>query len=92
MMCRAVLIQKGMWIGSGNWKYVESNPRKNWNQAEVEREIEREGEESRASEKAKMLIGKAEMVQPKKGMRRKPTKPHVEPTQGSRPNKLNSIE
>ena len=48
---------------------------------EVEREIERGGEECRASEKVRMLIEKAELPLPKKGMLLKPTKPRVEPTQ-----------
>ena len=80
-MCRAVSVQKGMWIGNGNWMYVEQNPR-NWNRVEVEREIEQGEEECRASEKARMLIERAELPQPKKGMPLKPTKPRVEPTQG----------
>ena len=48
---------------------------------EVEREIERGGEECRAPEKVRMLIEKAELPLPKKGMLLKPTKPRVEPTQ-----------
>ena len=80
-MCRVVSVQKGMWIDNGNWMYVEQNPNKNWNRVEVEREIERGGEECRASEKVRMLIEKAELPLPKKGMLLKPTKPRVEPTQ-----------
>jgi hypothetical protein len=74
-------VQKGMWIGSGNWMYVGQNPKENWNRVEVEREIEQGGEACRASEKARMMNGKAELPQPKKGMPLKPTKPRVEPTQ-----------
>jgi hypothetical protein len=79
-MCRAVSVQKGMWIGSGNWMYVEQILKKNWNRVEVGRETEQGEEECRASEKAGMLIGKAELPQLKKGMPLKPTKPRVEPT------------
>ena len=68
-----------MWTGNGSWMFVEQNPTKNWNPEEVEREIEREEEESRALEIAKILTEKAEMLQPKKGMPLKPIKPHVEP-------------
>ena len=57
-MCKVVSVQKGMWIG--NWMYVEQNPKKNWNRVEVEREIERGGEECRASEKVRTLIEKAD--------------------------------
>ena len=81
-MCRAVSVQKGMWIGNGNWMYVEQNLEKNRNRVEVEIEIEREEEECRALEKARMLIGQAELPPPKKGMPLKPTKPRVEPTKG----------
>jgi hypothetical protein len=66
-----------MWIGNGSWMYVEQNPKKNWNRVEVEREIEQGEEVCRASEKARMLIGKAELPQPKKGMPLKPTVPRV---------------
>ena len=62
--------------------YVEQNLKKNWNRGEVEREIEQEEEEFRALEKARMLIGKAELPQPKKGMPLKPAMPRVEPTKG----------
>jgi hypothetical protein len=80
-MCRAVSVQRGMWIGNGNWMYEEQNPKKNWNRVEVEREIEQGVEGCRASEKVRMLIVKAELPRPKIGMPLKPTKPHVEPTQ-----------
>lgn len=79
-MCRAVSLQKGMWIDNGNWMYVEQIPKKNWNRVEVGRGIEKGEEECRALEKAGMLIGKAELPQLKKGMPLKPTKPRVEPT------------
>ena len=77
-MCRPVSVQKGMWIGNGNWMYVEQKDR---NRVEVEREIEQGGGECRASEKARKLIGKAELPLPKKGMLLKPTEQRVEPTQ-----------
>ena len=80
-MCRAVSVQKGMWIDNGNWMYVEQNPTKDWNRVGVEREIEKGEEACRASEKARKLIGKAGLPRPKKGMPLKPTKPHAEPTQ-----------
>ena len=78
-MCRAVSVQKGRWIGNGSWMYAEQIPKKNWNRVEVGREIEQGEEECRASEKAGMLIGKAELSQLKKGMPLKPIKPRVEP-------------
>ena len=71
-----------MWIGNGNWMYVAQNLKKNRNRVEVEREIEQGGEVCRALEKARTLIGKAELSQPTKGMPLRPTKPHVEPAQG----------
>ena len=81
-MYRAASAQKGMWIGNGNWMYVEQNPKKNWNRVGVEREIEQGEEGYRALEKVRMLIGKAELPRLKKGMPLKPSKPRVEPTQG----------
>jgi hypothetical protein len=57
---------------------------------EVEREIEQGVEECRASEKARMMIGRAELPQPKKGMLLKPTKPSVEPAQEYKTNERNS--
>ena len=50
---------------------------------EVKTEIKQGEEECQASEKARMLIGKFELPQLKKGlgMPLKPTKPRVEPTQ-----------
>jgi hypothetical protein len=81
-MCRAVSVQKGKWIGNGNWMCVEQIPKKNWNRVEVGREIEQGEEECRASEKARMSIEKAELPQLKKGMPLKPTKLRVEPTHG----------
>ena len=68
---------KGRWIGSGSWMYVEQNPKKNWIRVEVEREIEQREEVCRASEKAMMSIGKAELPQPKKGMPLKLAMPRV---------------
>jgi hypothetical protein len=60
---------------------MEQNPKKDClNRVEVEREIEQGEEECRASEKVRMLIGKAELPRLKKGMPLKPAKPHVEPT------------
>jgi hypothetical protein len=44
-MCRAVSLQKGMWIDNGNWMYVEQIPKKNWNRVEVGRGIEKGEEE-----------------------------------------------
>jgi hypothetical protein len=58
--------------------YVE---KKNRNRVEVEREIEKEEEKCRASEKARTSIGKAELPQVKKGRPPRPTKPRVELTQ-----------
>ena len=55
-MCRAVSVQKGMWIGSGNWMYVGQNPKENWNRVEVEREIKQEGEECHTSERAGTMV------------------------------------
>ena len=81
-MCRAVSVPKEMWTSNDNWMYVEQNPKKNWNLVEVEREIEQGEEECRASEKVRMLIGKAELPRLRKDMQLKPTKPRVEPTQG----------
>jgi hypothetical protein len=81
VICRAVSVQKGMWIGNGSWMYVEQNPKTNWNRVEVARETEQRVEECRASEKVKMLIVKAELPQPKIGMPLNSTKPRVEPTQ-----------
>jgi hypothetical protein len=71
-MCRAVSMQKGMWIGNGNLMYVDRNLKENRNRVEVEREIEQGGEECRASVKARMVNRKAELPQPKKGMLLKP--------------------
>jgi hypothetical protein len=65
--------------------YVEQNPRKNLNRVEVERENEQGEGECRALEKARKLIGKAELPQLKRGMPLKPTKPRVEPTQRMKP-------
>lgn len=81
-MCRAVSVQKGMWISNGSWMYVEQNLKKDWSRVEVEREIGQGEEECRASERARMLIGKAELPLLQKGMPLKPTEPRVEPTQG----------
>ena len=63
---------------------MEQNSKRNWNQEEVEREIERGEEEFRAWEAARMLTEKAELLPPKKGMPPKPTRLHVEPTKGIR--------
>jgi len=63
----------------------------NWTRGEVERETEQEEEECRAWERVRMLIGKVEMLQVKIGMPLMPTKLDVEPTQGIKPNELNSI-
>ena len=59
-----------MSIDNGNWMYVGQNLMKSLNQEE---------EECLAWEITAMLIGKAELLQQKKGMPLKPVKQHVKP-------------